>query len=156
MSSNRQIIAKCKRELLVQRIRNLVYHSNRLIYHQAQRCKLIMDTNILTEAMNDTYVPDMFVDEHRELLLRVRADYDERWTIMTTNLMIQDRQNHDLIYEFYLDTLKALHDELHDIHVTDCEVAESSYSDSTVHATDDQIGVGGSFSEFAGQIPNKF
>ena len=29
-------------------------------------------TNILTEAMNDADVPDMFVDEQRELLLRVR------------------------------------------------------------------------------------
>ena len=113
-------------------------------------------TNILTEAMNGTDVPDLFFDEHKALLLRVQADCDERWTIMTTNLMIQDRQNHDIIYEFYLDTLNTLHDELHDIHVTDCEVADSSYFDSTVHATDDQIGVGGAFSEFAGQIPNKF
>ena len=96
-------------------------------------------TNILTEAMNDPDVPDLFFDEHRALLLRVRADCDERWTVMTTNLMIQDRQNHDFIYEFYLDTLKALNDELHDIHVTNCEVAYSSYFDSTIHATDAQI-----------------
>ena len=139
MSSNRQIIAKRKRELLVHRIRNLVYHSNRLIYHQAQRCKLIMDTgaditDLLTEAMNDPDVPDLFADQHRALLLRIRDACDERWTIMTTNLMIQDRLNHDYIYEFYLDASKALHDELHDMNVTNCEVADSSYFDSTIHA----------------------
>ena len=139
MSSNRQIIAKRKRELLVHRIRNLVYHSNRLIYHQAQRCKLIMDTgaditDLLTEAMNDPDVPDLFADQHRALLLRIRDACDERWMIMTTNLMIQDRLNHDYIYEFYLDASKALHDELHDMNVTNCEVADSSYFDSTIHA----------------------
>jgi len=129
MSSNRQIITylKRKREQLVQKIRNLGYHSNRLIYHQAQRCKLIMDTgvditNLLTEAMNDPDVPELFADQHRELLLRVRNAYDERWTIMTTELMIQDKQNHDYIYELYLDTSKVLHDEDHDIHVTNCEI----------------------------------
>ena len=129
MSSNRQIIAylKRKREQLVQKIRNLGYHSNRLIYHQAQRCKLIMDTgvditNLFTEAMNDPDVPELFADQHRELLLRVRNAYDERWTIMTTELMIQDKQNHNYIYELYLDTSKALHDEVHDIHVTNCEI----------------------------------
>ena len=129
MSSNQQIIAylKRKREQLVQKIRNLGYHSNRLIYHQAQRCKLIMDTgvditNLLTEAMNDPDVPELFADQHRELLLRVRNAYDERWTIMTTELMIQDKQNHDCIYELYLDTSKVLHDEDHDIHVTNCEI----------------------------------
>ena len=139
MSSNRQIIAKRKRELLVHRIRNLVYHSNRLIYHQAQRCKLIMDTgaditDLLTEAMNDPDVPDLFADQQRALLLRIRDACDERWMIMTTNLMIQDRLNHDYIYEFYLDASKALHDELHDMNVTNCEVADSSYFDSTIHA----------------------
>jgi hypothetical protein len=65
-------------------------------------------TNLLTEAMNDPDVPDLFADQHRELLLRVRDAYDERWTIMTTELMIQDKQNHDYIYELYLDTSKAL------------------------------------------------
>ena len=79
-------------------------------------------TNLLTEAMNDPDVPDLFADQHRELLLRVRDAYDERWTIMTTELMIQDKQNHDYIYELYLDTSKALHDEVHDIHVTNCEI----------------------------------
>ena len=134
MSSNQQIISylKRKREQLVQKIRNLGYHSNRLIYHQAQRCKLIMDTgvditNLLTEAMNDPDVPELFADQHRELLLRVRDAYDERWTIMITELMIQDKQNHDYIYELYLNTSKALHDVVHDIHITNCEFAESSY-----------------------------
>ena len=134
MSSNRPLIAKRKKEQLVQRIRNLVDHSNRLIYHQAQRCKLIMDTgaditNLLTEAMNDPDVPDLFADQHRELLLRVRDAYDERWTIMITELMNQDKQNYDYIYELYLDTSKALHDDIQvqDIHVTNCEFAESSY-----------------------------
>jgi hypothetical protein len=79
-------------------------------------------TNLLTEAMNDPDVPELFADQHRELLLRVRNAYDERWTIMTTELMIQDKQNHDYIYELYLDTSKALQDEDHDIHVTNCEI----------------------------------
>jgi len=132
MSSNRPLIARRKKEQLVQRIRNLVDHSNRLIYHQAQRCKLIMDTgaditNLLTEAMNDPDVPDLFADQHRELLLRVQDAYDERWTIMITELMNQDKQNHDYIYELYLDTSKALSDEAQDIHVSNCEFAESSF-----------------------------
>jgi len=72
--------------------------------------------------MNDPDVPELFADQHRELLLRGRNAYDERWTIMTTELMIQDKQNHNYIYELYLDTSKALHDEVHDIHVTNCEI----------------------------------
>jgi len=106
-------------------------------------------TNILTEAMNDTDVPDLFVDEHRALLLRVRADCDERWTTMTTNLMIQDKQNHDFIYEFYLYASETLHDELHDIHLTNCEVADSYYFEPTTNATGDQIGIRGSFSSWS-------
>jgi hypothetical protein len=84
-------------------------------------------TNLLTEAMNDPDVPDLFADQHRELLLRVRDAYDERWTIMITELMNQDKLNYDYIYELYLDTSKALHDDIQDIHVTNCEFAESSY-----------------------------
>ena len=84
-------------------------------------------TNLLTEAMNDPDVPDLFADQHRELLLRVQDAYDERWTIMITELMNQDKQNHDYIYELYLDTSKALSDEAQDIHVSNCEFAESSF-----------------------------
>ena len=140
------IITKRKREQLVQSIRNLVYHSNRLIYHEAQRCQLIMNagadiTNLLTVAMNDPDVPDLFVDLHRALLLRVRNAFDERWTIMSADLMIQDRLNHDLIHEFCLNTSKELTDELHDIHLTNSEEeGEASYSscvESTIHAADD-------------------
>jgi len=102
MSSNQQIIAnlKRKREQLVQLIRNLAYHSNRLIYHQAQRCKLIMDTgaditSLLTEAMNDPDVPDLFADQHSELLLRVRDAYDELpWMITSLDLDVTTKICH--------------------------------------------------------------
>ena len=93
-------------------------------------------TNLLTEAMNDPDVPDLFADQHRELLLRVRDAYDERWTIMITELMNQDKQNYDYIYELYLDTSKALHDDIQDIHVTNCEFGVEPMAKAAGHAAD--------------------